>query len=122
MASYCGLRHPEVFGNVLSQSGSYHWSPGWLERTAAPDTEPGWLTRQFVEAPRRAVRFYLEAGRFEDGFPLSLLAENRRFRDVLRAKGYAVRYTEFNGGHAHVNWRGSFADGLIELAGPPEQK
>jgi enterochelin esterase family protein len=117
MASYCAFRHPEIFGKVLSQSGSYQWYPGAFGSTPPADAEPGWLTRQFVAAPRSAVHFYLEAGRFEDNFPDSLLAENRRFRDVLQAKGYSVDYSEFSGGHDYLNWRGSFADGLIALIG-----
>ena len=119
MASYCGLRHSEVFGNVLSQSGSYHWYPGSLEMDdrTMPDGESGWLTREFVASPRRAVRFYLEIGRFEDGGFASGLTENRRFRDVLKAKGYSVEYSEFSGAHDYVSWRGSFADGLMALAG-----
>jgi enterochelin esterase-like enzyme len=122
MASYCALRHPEVFGNVLSQSGSYQWFPGGVRGTAPPDAESGWLTRQFVTAPRSAVTFYLEAGTFEHFFPFSLLAENRRFRDVLEAKGYTVHYSEFSGNHDPINWRGSFADGLIALVGIGDRK
>jgi enterochelin esterase family protein len=119
MASYCSLRHPEVFGNVLSQSGSFNWYPGGLEKDDRnmPDEETGWLARQFLEAPRRAVRFYLEIGRFEDGGFGSGLTETHRFRDVLRAKGYSVYYSEFCGGHDFVSWRGTFADGLMALAG-----
>jgi enterochelin esterase family protein len=122
MASYCALVHAEVFGNVLSQSGSYQWFPGGAGGTAPPDAESGWLTRRFVAAPRSAVTFYLEAGSFEHFFPFSLLAENRRFRDVLQAKGYTVHYAEFSGNHDPLNWRGSFADGLIALVGPGEAK
>jgi hypothetical protein len=36
---------------------------------------------------------------------------------VLKAKGYSVQYSEFCGGHDYVSWRGSFADGLMALAG-----
>jgi enterochelin esterase family protein len=122
MSAYCGLRHSEVFGNVLSQSGSYHWYPGWWDKVPPPDAEPGWLTRQFVTTPSRAVRFYLEAGLFEDRSPLSLLAENRRFRDVLKAKGYSVDYSQFSGGHDFRGWRGSFANGLMALTAEPGQK
>jgi enterochelin esterase family protein len=72
MAAYCGLRHSEVFGNVLSLSGGFEWWPGALEERI--DEEPGWLTRQFVTAPRLPVHFYLAAGRFEHWFfPSSLL-------------------------------------------------
>ena len=86
-----------------------------------PVVEPGWLTREFVTAPRRAVRFYLEIGRFEDGGFTSGAAENRRFRDVLKAKGYSVHYYEYSGGHDYVGWRGSFADGLMALTNAGEQ-
>jgi enterochelin esterase family protein len=26
-AAFVGLKHPEVFGNVLSQSGAFAWKP-----------------------------------------------------------------------------------------------
>jgi hypothetical protein len=47
------------------------------------------------------------------------LAANRHLRDVLQARGYDVSYQEFVGGHSHVSWRGTFADGLIALFGTP---
>jgi enterochelin esterase family protein len=120
MASYCGLRHADVFGNVLSQSGSYWYYPGGLEQKdlGLPVAEPGWLTREYLSAPRRDVRFYVEKGRFEQGGSFTNgVTETHRFRDVLKAKGYSVQYSEFTGGHEYVCWRGSFADGLIALAG-----
>lgn len=113
MAAYCGYRHSEVFGNVLSLSGAFQWMPG-LEDGQVLE-EPGWLTRQFVAAPRLPVRFYLAVGSFENYWPFSQIAETRRFRDVLRAKGYAVEYQQFSGGHEPVGWRRPFVDGLITL-------
>jgi len=38
-------------------------------------------------------------------------------RTVLQAKGNAVNYREFNGGHSILNWRGSIADCLLALFG-----
>ena len=95
-------------GNVLSQSGSYQW-PG------ANDGEPEWLTRQYRAVPRLTTRFYLEVGRFEVGAPpggISLLDSNRRFRDVLLSKGYALTYREIEGGHEYLSWRGTLAEAL----------
>jgi enterochelin esterase family protein len=114
-AACAAVRHPEVFGNVLSLSGSFYWRP--------PDeTEPEWLTRQIATGPKPPVRFYLEAGLMEDrpradGVGVSLLAANRHLRTVLQARGSAVEYREFNGGHSILNWRGSFADGVLALFG-----
>jgi enterochelin esterase family protein len=117
MSAFSAYRHPEVFGNVLSLSGSYPWCPGMFEGKMTFESEPGWLTRQFVASQRLPLNFYLAAGRFENFYPFSLLAENRRLRDVLLAKGYDVQYSEFSGGHDPVCWRGPFVDGLICLIG-----
>ncbi len=116
-AAYCGLKYPEVFGCVLSQSGWFAYTPD-LPRSMNPDyaTETGWLIRQFATTSKRPLRFYLEVGRFERFFLSDTVAENRRMRDVLEAKGYPVTYSEYDGGHNYVCWRGSLADGLIALS------
>jgi enterochelin esterase family protein len=114
-AAWCGLRHPHVFGNVLSQSGSYWWRP------EGGDWQ--WLRREFEAAARLPLRFFMNVGLLEDGvrpgdpsYP-SMVEANRALRDVLVAKGHEVKYVEFNGGHDHVSWRGSIADGLSALLG-----
>ena len=75
------------------------------------------MTRRFIASPRRPLRLYLGAGRYEAFLPFSLLMETRRLRDVLEARGYPVSYAEFDGGHDAVWWRGAFADALIALTG-----
>jgi enterochelin esterase-like enzyme len=119
-AAYCGFRHPEIFGNILSQAGSFWYYPAWF--SIFPPTyeiETGWLTRRFATGPKLALRFYLDVGRFDPpDFRLDQTYENRHFRDVLQAKGYPVTYQEYNGGHDFLSWRGTLADGLIALAGP----
>lgn len=111
-AAFAAFRHPEIFGNVLSQSGAFMYSP--------PDeNEPEWLIRQFVSSPPLSIRFYLDCGLMEDratqGIVPNILMASRHLRDVLLAKGYWVHYQEFNGGHDYINWRGTLADGLIAL-------
>src|SRR5262245_26518862 len=125
-AAYTGLRHSDIFGNVLSQSGSFWYNEGWnwdqnyAERNFFLDS--GWLTGEFVKSPRLPLRFYMEVGRLEQGIPINMVLENRRLHDVLTAKGYPVTYSEYNGGHDMLCWRGSVADGLIALVGKQKEK
>lgn len=110
-SSYAALRHPEVFGNVLSQSGSYWWGQ--------PGGEDQWLTRQYAAVRRLPIRFYLVAGQFETGRAgqPGIFETNRHLRDVLQAKGYVVTHREVAGGHDYLSWRGTLSDGLIDLIG-----
>jgi len=113
-ATFAGLRAPETFGNVLSQSGSFWWKP---EGAA----EHEWLARQFVAAPTLPLRFYLDVGLYErrstpDDGP-SQVVVNRHMRDVLRARGYEVHYAEFQGRHDYMCWRETIVDGLLALVG-----
>jgi enterochelin esterase-like enzyme len=116
MAAYTAFRHPETFGMVLSQSGSFWYEPSGHE--LAP---PDWLVGLFAQAPRLNLRFYLDAGLYELDFTGrggNILVPNRHLRDVLIAKGYELHYQEFPGEHDPINWRGTIADGLIALLGP----
>jgi enterochelin esterase-like enzyme len=117
-AAQIALFHPEVFGNVLSQSGGFRESSG--------GDEPNASARAFLEAPRKPIRFYMEVGRYDNVpaadrplYELVLdqtnLMGNRHLRDVLRAKGYDVTYREVGGGHDFVHWRAMLADGLMTL-------
>ena len=118
MAAYCGLKHSDVFGKVLSQSGSFLTAARQESPTPLWDGEaPGLLTAQFLRSPRLPLEFYMDVGRYETTLPFSHLLETRRFRDVLEAKGYRVTYAEFVGGHNEVCWRGTFADGIMALTG-----
>jgi len=122
-AAFAGLCHPEIFGNVLSQSGGFEWSreaataPAWSYEIPPSDC---WLIEQFAIRERLPLRFYLEAGLLEDQRDPSIttiLRANRHLRDVLRAKGYWVHYAEYCGGHQYINWRGTLPDGLMALVG-----
>ncbi|MDB4964531.1 MAG: putative esterase [Myxococcales bacterium] len=113
-SAHAAFRHPEVFGNVLSQSGSFWWGP--------ENQEPEQTARDFAQAARLPLRFWMEVGSFEIGGPraeTTQLAGNRHLRDVLRARGYDVSYQEFAGNHTYVCWRGTLADGLAALFGTP---
>lgn len=118
-AAYCAFHRSHTFGNVLSQSGSFWFAPGAWDSKSPHTLETGGFMREVIAAPRKPVRFWLEVGRFEGGGVLpgaNQVAQNRHLRDVLRLQGYEVDYHEYAGGHDYFSWRGSFADGLLELA------
>ncbi|HJW93794.1 MAG TPA: alpha/beta hydrolase-fold protein [Thermoanaerobaculia bacterium] len=112
-AMYVAFRHPEVFGNVMSQSGAY-----W--RGNEGTSEPGeWLTEQFRKSPKLPLRIYLDVGGEEliptvNGIPI--LIANRHLRDVLRAKGYTMEYVEVPGAHHEPgHWKSALPAGLAYL-------
>jgi enterochelin esterase-like enzyme len=109
-AAFAAMRRPDLFGNVFSESGSFwegHDTAKWE-----------FLATQYDASPRRAIRFFIDAGLLEnvskDG--PSLLAANRHFVEVLRRKKYPVTYEEFGGRHGPVHWRDTLPDRLMLLA------
>ena len=111
LGAYAAQQRPDVFGNVLSQSGAF-WRPHPEQSTSDQAWFPGEVSKQ-SSAP---VRYYLEVGRFESP---GMIENNHRMRDALKAKGNDVVYNEYNGGHDHVNWRVSLGNGMCSLLGQP---
>ena len=116
------LRRPEVFGAVLSQSGSFQNAPDPFRE------EPNWTARWVADHPRVPIRVHLEVGLRETVLPFgatrypTILSSNRHLRDALRAKGYPLSYSEFDGGHDDGCWRQTLADGLVALLGRPSAR
>lgn len=113
-AAYLAFRHPELFGNVLSQSGAF-----WRGNEGA--SEPAeWLTQQLREKPRLPIRFYVEVGGEETVRTPSgvvFIEANRHLRDVLAAKKYTFRYVEVPGAHHdEAHWRDALAAGIMFLS------
>jgi enterochelin esterase-like enzyme len=113
-AAYVALQAPALFGGVIAHSGSFWWpSPA--------EGEPGRLIRRVLRREPAGLRFYLDVGLGEQmpgpGGAPSQLVVNRAMRDVLARRGYAVTYAEYPGAHDYVNWRRTFADGLLALLG-----
>jgi enterochelin esterase-like enzyme len=103
-AAFCGFRRSDVFGLVLSQSGSFQRG----------------LPEDFARADRLPLRLHLDVGTLEttpfEQFA-SLYHANVHMRDVLIAKGYDVSFQPFPGGHDYLCWRETVADGLVALLG-----
>ena len=79
----CGLRRPDVFGRVLSQSGA--WNFDGRETVAVP------LVRDGPVAP---IRIWMDAGRYE-----TLFEPNEAMADLLDRRGYDVTYRRYPAGH-----------------------
>lgn len=109
-AAFTAMRRPDLFGNVLSQSGSF-----W-EGNANIKWE--FLASKFQSSPRLPIRFFMEAGLLEDVSDEgpTLLAANRHLAAILKAKGYSVTYQEVGGTHEPVHWRDTLPPGLLALA------
>lgn len=107
MASFIALENSNIFGNVLSQSGSY-----WYEKE--------WLTQKYKEAEKLPIKFYLNAGVLEDkpyNSEVIMMEVINNMRDVLLSKGYRVKYENFYSGHDYLSWGETLATGLIALIG-----
>lgn len=104
-ASYIALKRWDIFGKVLSQSGSY-----WYESQ--------WITKEFEKEQKLPIRFYLNAGLLEeapyDDEPVMMEVINN-MRDVLLSKSYDVKYENFQSGHDYLCWGETLATGLISL-------
>lgn len=99
MALYTGMRMPQVFGKVLSQSGSFTL----LEHEL--------VVMDLVNyAPPPDIDIWMDAGRYE-----WLLDDNRKMFSLLKEKQYKVRYYEFSGGHNYTAWRNDIWRGLEAL-------
>lgn len=126
MAVCAALQRPRVFSRVLAQSGILWWDPSLSYFVDDPGkfktdlkARANWAAGEFARLPKMDLRIHLEAGLFEtspaDQGNRGILEANRHLHDVLRAKGYRVRYVEFAGGHDYLNWRGTFGDALVFL-------
>lgn len=119
-AAYLALERPDLFANVLSQSGAF-----WRGNEGSNDAPYEWLTARYKATSHRSIRFVLEVGSTEShgamgGAAPSILSANRRLRDVLQAKGYPVEYFEVPGGvHAPQTWKLRLPVGLSLLATAP---
>ena len=116
-SAYLAFLHPELFGNVLSQSGAF-----WRGSAGSNSAPFEWLTTEYASTGKRAIRFFLDVGSTEsrgamNGTAPSILDANRRFRDVLTRKGYSVQYFEVpSGEHSPESWRVRLPIGLARLS------
>ena len=112
-AAYLGINYPDTFGKVLSQSGSFWWSPN--KSTKDDYEEPVWMAKLIMEKEKLDLKFYLEAGILENFIVGSMRKVSINMRDALLEKGYTLKYSEFKGGHDYLSWGETLANGLVYL-------
>lgn len=129
-ALFVAMRHPELFGGVITQAGGYSYAnppaSDELMPSEHPEGEP--LARELAHTDPLPFSVFLAVGVMDDvtyegkdpfyGHATVLVAA-RHLRDVLEAKGYDLRYREFGGGHEALAWRGTFGEGLEWLLSLP---
>jgi len=102
MSLYTGLRMPEIFGKVLSQSGAFAIES--LDFAAVDLVKHG---------QAHDINIWMDVGRLDE-----LLQDNRGMHALLEEKGYQVTFREFTAGHCYTAWRDDIWRGL-EVMFPP---
>jgi enterochelin esterase family protein len=110
-ALHTASRYPDLFGQLLLQSGSFAFSDLGLHQKG-PVFDP---VVRFVNAYRKnpfvlAEKIYLSCGIYE-----SLIYENRSLVPLLQAQGIEVNFEEARDAHNWENWRDRLRNGLTWL-------
>ncbi len=91
-------QYPQVIANCAGQSSAVF---------ADTDLE------KLITAPKSDVRFHIDVGTYESNVSHhDLLAGNRRLRDFLQSRGFAVEYHEVHEGHSWGNWPARIPEAL----------
>jgi len=96
MSLYTGLRMPDVFGKIISQSAAF--------MIESRDFAVVDLVRH---GQAREVKIWMDVGKFEE-----LLEDNRKMRALLAQKEYQFVYREYSGAHNYTSWRDDIWRGL----------
>ena len=96
MSFYTGLRMPDVFGKVISQSGAF-----------MIESRDFGIVDLVRHGQARDINIWMDVGQFEE-----LLEDNRAMQALLVKKGYQVIYREFSGAHNYTSWRDDLWRGL----------
>jgi len=111
-------RHPDVYGSLLLQSGSFVFTDIGTDHGGGPPFEPVVrFMNRYRAAPRRvADRMFVSCGIYEP-----LIVPNRSMVPVFEAAGMTVRYTEARDGHSWENWRDRLREGLSWIFPGPQK-
>ncbi|MBB2893627.1 alpha/beta hydrolase-fold protein [Flexivirga oryzae] len=102
-------RHPDVFGSLILQSGSFVFTDIGTEHGGGPAFDPVVrFMNRYRTAPRKvAGRLFVSCGTYED-----LIVYDRSMVPVFERAGMRVRYVEARDGHSWEDWRDRLRDAL----------
>ncbi len=104
-SAHLAWAHPDLFQQVVSQSGAFLFSPDMDFEFPFAGNES--FRRQVESDGARPLRWHLDCGRLE-----WLTASNARLADALNRQGAEVNHLTRSAGHNWVNWRNGLSDGL----------
>jgi len=112
------FRHPDVYGSLLVQSGSFVFTDIGTDHGGGPPFEPvvRFMNRYRAAPKRVADRMFVSCGVYEP-----LIVRNRSMVPVFEAAEMTVRYVETRDGHSWENWRDQLRDGLSWIFPGPQK-
>ena len=111
------VRHPDTFGGMLLQSGSFVFTDIGADHGEDPAFDPvvRFVNRYRARPARVVDRLFVSCGVYED-----LIVQNRSMLPVFTEAGMEVDYVESRDGHNWESWRDRLRDGLSWIL-PGEQ-
>lgn len=122
-ATYMGLKHSEVFGNVLCKSGSFWYKPIKSDEKKQYQVEiekrgselDCWMSEQIKLSPKLPLKFYMNVGVLEN--KQTMINNSVNVKKTLESLDYHVDFEFFKSGHDYLSWGQTLATGLISLIG-----
>lgn len=107
---FAALEFPERFGLVASQSGSFWWPVMSHGGECGP---PGGRIAEILDSLSEPlpIRVVMDVGIHEG----DMVPHNRHIAHLLQENEIDVSFSEFDGGHEWLCWRGGLVEALIEL-------
>lgn len=120
-AMFAGLTRPDMFNQVICQSGSFWWPTAslmqqWMQPKLPNVKQHGWLTTQVLsqKIANKNAQITMQIGNKET----RLQALNQHFYQSLINTNHKATITEYCGGHDQVCWREGLISALCEYLKP----
>jgi enterochelin esterase family protein len=122
-ATYMGLKHSDVFGNVLCMSGSFWYTPIKSDEKEQSQVTPEkqgveldcWMSSLIKQSPKLPLKFYMNVGVLEN--KKTMINNSVNVMNTLKSLDYHVDFEFFKSGHDYLSWGQTLANGLISLIG-----